>query len=39
MRSNAGSTCTEIMNSIETEKKEEANQQLALIRKLRDYIN
>ncbi len=30
---------TEIMNSIETEKKEEANQQLALIRKLRDYIH
>ncbi len=30
---------TEIMNYIEEEKKEEANHQLALIRKLRDYVH
>ena len=29
---------TEIMNSIEKEKKSEARDQLALIRKLRDHI-
>ena len=29
---------TDIMNSIETEKKKEATNQLAMIRKLRDYI-